>query len=230
MLKAEDHESKNLPEHFVLFKPKDIVSGDFYWAFEKDRDFYLAAVDCTGHGVPGALVSVICNNALNRSVREYGLTDPGEILNRTREIVVQEFERSDDEVRDGMDIALCSLEGNQLKYSGAHNPLWIIRNQQLIEIKANKQPIGKFHKKELFTTHSFDLIKDDTIYIFSDGYADQFGGEKGKKLKTANLKKLLLSIQHETMAKQLKIVNDQFQQWKGDIEQLDDVCFIGVRV
>lgn len=221
---------KLLGDSFVLYKPKDIVAGDFYWAEEKDNCTLFAAADCTGHGVPGAMVSVVCNNALNRSVREHGLTDPGEILNKTREIVVQEFERSDDEVRDGMDIALCSLEGNKLKYAGAHNPLWIIRKNELLEIKANKQPVGKFDKQESYTTHSFDLIKEDTIYIFSDGYADQFGGEKGKKLKKANFKKLLLSIQQETMPKQCKIINDRFEQWKGDLEQLDDVCVIGIRV
>ncbi|MFT5602597.1 MAG: hypothetical protein ACI9N1_002856, partial [Flavobacteriales bacterium] len=159
-----------LQESFILYKPKDIVAGDFYWMEHKDNKVLFAAADCTGHGVPGAMVSVVCNNALNRSVREYGLTDPGEILNKTREIVVAEFEKSEEEVKDGMDIALCSLEGNKLQYAGAHNPLWIIRNGVIIETKANKQPIGQFDNPEPYTTHSFDLELGDAIYIFSDGY------------------------------------------------------------
>jgi serine phosphatase RsbU (regulator of sigma subunit) len=182
------------------------------------------------------------------------LTDPGRILDKTREIVVQEFEKSEEEVKDGMDIALCSLsvDSNQssvLKYAGAHNPLWIIRpntsgnndelkkylslttdNCLLYEIKANKQPIGQFDNPEPYTTHTIELQKGDSLYIFSDGYADQFGGDKGKKLKTANFKKLLLSIQKETMEQQKQLIDEAFENWKGELEQLDDVCVIGVRV
>ena len=143
----------------------------------------FAVADCTGHGVPGAMISVVCNNALNRSVREYGVTEPGKILDKTREIVKEEFEKSGKEVNDGMDIALCSIEGMKLQYAGAYNPLWIIRNGEVLETKANKQPIGQFEKPEPYTTHSFDLEKGDAIYIFSDGYVDQFGGEKEKKFK-----------------------------------------------
>jgi len=238
-----------LANSFVYYKPKDIVAGDFYWMetvdYEenmsnsetptfKSRDILFAAADCTGHGVPGAMVSVVCNNGLNRSVREHKLTDPGKILDKTREIVVQEFEKSEEEVKDGMDIALCSLKQEdgrwKLKYAGAHNPLWIIRGEELLETKANKQPIGKFDNPEPYTTHNIELQKGDSIYIFSDGYADQFGGEEGKKLKTSNFKKLLLSIQNETMDKQKQLLEDAFEKWKGDIEQLDDVCVIGVRI
>ncbi|MDF1672140.1 MAG: tetratricopeptide repeat protein [Vicingaceae bacterium] len=226
-----------LQESFIYYKPKDIVAGDFYWLESVPRlgenensKVLFAAADCTGHGVPGAMVSVVCNNGLNRSVREYGLTDPGEILNKTREIVVQEFEKSEEEVKDGMDIALCSLEGNKLQYAGAHNPLWIIRDGELIETKANKQPIGQFDNPEPYTTHTLELQKGDSIYIFSDGYADQFGGEKGKKLKTANFKKLLLSIQKESMEKQKQLIDEAFENWRGNLEQLDDVCVIGVRI
>ncbi len=219
-----------LQESFILYKPKDIVAGDFYWLETVKGKVLFAAADCTGHGVPGAMVSVVCNNALNRSVREYGLTDPGEILNKTREIVIAEFEKSEEEVKDGMDIALCSLDGNKLQYAGAHNPLWIIRNGELLETKANKQPIGQFDNPEPYTTHTIELQKGDSVYIFSDGYADQFGGEKGKKLKTANFKNLLLSIQKENMQKQKELIDEAFENWKGDLEQLDDVCVIGVRV
>jgi serine phosphatase RsbU (regulator of sigma subunit) len=232
----------------VLYLPKDIVAGDFYWMettsgelrVEGDENpphkthhsphILFAAADCTGHGVPGAMVSVVCNNGLNRSVREHGLTNPSEILNKTREIVITEFEKSEDEVKDGMDIALCSLEGNHLQYAGANNPLWIIRNEEIIEIKANKQPIGKFDNPLPYTTHDIELEKGDTIYIFSDGYVDQFGGENGKKFKAANFKKLLLSIQHEPMEKQRELIHNAFETWKGHLEQVDDVCVIGVRI
>ena len=175
-----------LPNSFVLYKPKDIVAGDFYW-LEKTNDLILfAAADCTGHGVPGALVSVICNNGLNRSVREYKLTEPGEILDKTREIVIQEFEKSKEAVKDGMDIALCSLEDcssnsegdesrtHRLKYAGAHNSLWIIRKNtnEIEEYKADKQPIGKYDNLIPYKTHEIELFKGDTIYVFTDGYAD----------------------------------------------------------
>ena len=219
-----------LKESFIYYKPKDIVAGDFYWLEQKENKVLFAAADCTGHGVPGAMVSVVCNNGLNRSVREYGLTDPGEILDKARQIVVEEFEKSEEEVKDGMDIALCSLEGNKLQYAGAHNPLWIIREGELLETKANKQPIGQFENPEPYTTHTIELQKGDSIYIFSDGYADQFGGDKGKKLKTSNFKNLLLSIQKETMEKQKQLIDEAFEKWKGDLEQLDDVCVIGVRI
>jgi serine phosphatase RsbU (regulator of sigma subunit)/Tfp pilus assembly protein PilF len=221
---------KAFKNSFVLYKPKDIVAGDFYWLEHKHNLILFAAADCTGHGVPGAMVSVICNNGLNRSVREHGLTDPGEILDKTREIVIGEFEKSDEEVKDGMDIALCTLQNNTLQYSGAHNPLWIIRDNELIEIKADKQPIGKYLNQQAYQTHTVELLKNDTIYIFSDGYADQFGGENNKKFKTKNFKKLLLSIQNHDMSKQKQLLEEAFNNWRGDLEQLDDVCILGVRV
>jgi serine phosphatase RsbU (regulator of sigma subunit)/Tfp pilus assembly protein PilF len=219
-----------LKESFILYKPKDVVAGDFYWMEQKNGKVLFAAADCTGHGVPGAMVSVVCNNGLNRSVREHGLTVPGEILDRTREIVVQEFKKSEEDVKDGMDIALCCIEGMKLQYAGAYNPLWIIRNGEIIETKANKQPIGQFEKPEPYTTHSFDLEKGDAIYIFSDGYVDQFGGERGKKFKAKAFRELLLSIQDKTMEEQKITIDKTFETWKGDLEQIDDVCVIGVRV
>ncbi|MDX2361142.1 MAG: SpoIIE family protein phosphatase [Crocinitomicaceae bacterium] len=219
-----------LKESFILYKPKDIVAGDFYWMETVGKKVLFAAADCTGHGVPGAMVSVVCNNALNRSVREHGITDPGEILNGTRSIVVQEFEKSSEDVKDGMDIAICTLEGYTLEYAGANNPLWIVRNGELLITKANKQPIGKFDNPEPYTSHTVQLQKEDTIYIFSDGYVDQFGGEKGKKFKAAAFKELLLGIQPEPMESQKKILDETFESWKGDNDQVDDVCVIGVRV
>jgi len=221
-----------LSQSFILYKPKDIVAGDFYWLEHREGKVLFAACDCTGHGVPGAMVSVICNNGLNRSVREYGLSDPGEILDKTRNIVIAEFEKSEEEVKDGMDVAICSLEGNKLQYAGANNPLWIIRkgSTDVEEIKADKQPIGKFVEPLPYTTQFIELQTGDSIYIFSDGYADQFGGEKGKKFKATNFKKLLLSIQSESMERQHDLINESFEKWKGTFEQLDDVCVIGVRL
>jgi serine phosphatase RsbU (regulator of sigma subunit) len=221
---------ESLKESFILYKPKDVVAGDFYWLQHKGGKVLFAAADCTGHGVPGAMVSVVCNNGLNRSVREHGLTIPGDILDKTREIVVQEFEKSEEDVMDGMDIALCSIEGMKLQYAGAHNPLWIIRKGELIETKANKQPIGQFENPGPYTTHSFDLEKGDAIYIFSDGYVDQFGGEKGKKFKSKAFRELLLSIQDKAMEDQKTTIDEAFETWRGSLNQIDDVCVIGVRI
>ena len=219
-----------LKDSFVLYKPKDIVAGDFYWMKAKADRILFAVADCTGHGVPGAMISVVCNNALNRSVREFNLSDPGQILDKARDIVIQEFEKSETEVRDGMDIAICSLIEDKLEYAGAHNPLWIIRNGILIETKANKQPIGKFENLQPYKTHSFQLEKGDTIYIFSDGYSDQFGGIRGKKYKTTNFKNFLLSIQENSMEKQFSLLDAEFEKWRGSMEQIDDVCVIGLRI
>tara|TARA_B100000963_G_scaffold347860_1_gene354658 strand:+ start:216 stop:2075 length:1860 start_codon:yes stop_codon:yes gene_type:complete len=219
-----------LENSFILYKPKDIVAGDFYWMEHFEGKTLFAAADCTGHGVPGAMVSVICNNALNRSVREFRLTNPGEILNNTKKLVIQEFEKSEKDVHDGMDIALCCLEGNRLSYSGANNPLWIIRKNEIIEYKADKQPIGNYRLKKPFSTHEITLEKEDVFYLLSDGYADQFGGEKGKKYKTINLKNFLLCIHREPMVKQKKLLEKEFESWKGEYDQIDDVCIIGVKI
>ncbi|MCO6500349.1 MAG: SpoIIE family protein phosphatase [Vicingus serpentipes] len=232
ILPSKELIENSFSDSFIIYIPKDIVAGDFYWLEQKDNKILFAAADCTGHGVPGAMVSVICNNGLNKSVREHRLTDPGKILNKTREIVLKQFEKSEDEVKDGMDIALCSLEGNTLKYAGANNPLWILRKNDTVveEIKADKQPIGQFDNPKPYTTHTIELEKGDNIYIFSDGFADQFGGEKGKKFKTLNFKNLLLSIQNHTMKEQETSIKNAFEKWKGDLEQVDDICIIGVRV
>lgn len=197
-----------------------------------DTTTLFAAADCTGHGVPGAMVSVICNNGLNRSVRQKGQVEPGKILDETRAIVLSEFEKSEEDVKDGMDIALCSLTGRTLKFAGANNPLWIIRkgSTKLEVIKGNKQPIGKFDNAVPFTTHSVELEEGDTFYVFSDGFADQFGGEQNQKFKSINFKKLLLSIQDQNMDEQRITLDKAFTDWQGDMDQVDDVCVIGVRV
>ncbi|MBD3638558.1 MAG: tetratricopeptide repeat protein [Crocinitomicaceae bacterium] len=237
ILPPSDLIKKNLNEVFVLYKPKDIVAGDFYWMESTDDAVLFAAADCTGHGVPGAMVSVVCNNALNRSVREFGLMDPGQILNKTREIVIKEFEKSKEEVKDGMDIALCALHSptssrSVLKYAGANNPLWIVRkgSTEIEEIKGNKQPIGAFERSTPFESHEVELKKGDSIYIFSDGFADQFGGDKGKKFKSKNLNKLILSVQHQSLDQQRERFDEEFERWKGNLEQIDDICVIGVRI
>ncbi len=230
ILPREKMIKETLKDAFILYKPKDIVAGDFYWIEKRKDTILFAAADSTGHGVPGAIVSVICNYALNRSLKEFNLIKPGEILDKTREIVVSEFERSDEQVKDGMDIALCSLKGNQLHYAGANNPLWIIRDNELMVIPSDRQPIAKTEKEKPFKTNEITVQPGDTLYIFSDGYSDQFGGGKGKKLKTQPFKSLLLSIQDKSMHDQKTILEDFFEKWKGELEQVDDVCIIGFRI
>jgi serine phosphatase RsbU (regulator of sigma subunit) len=245
--------SHYLPESFILYKPKDIVAGDFYWMetyIQKDEEtmheqpyLLFAAADCTGHGVPGAMVSVICNNALNRSVREFSLHKPNEILDKSREIIVKEFEKSTEDVKDGMDISLCSLslhpevvngkERRKMLWSGANNPLWIIRNNSTeLEIHSpSKQPIGKYQLiNEPFSLQEVELEEGDSFYVFTDGFADQFGGPKGKKFLYKQLKDLLLSIRSESMTKQKQLLDSAFENWRGSLEQVDDVCIIGVRI
>lgn len=223
-----------LKDSFILYMPKDIVAGDFYWLEHNGENVFFAAADCTGHGVPGAMVSVICNNALNRSVREFGLEKPGEILDKTRDFVQLEFSKREEDVHDGMDIALCGIthsdEIKKITYAGANNPMWIVRNSEVIEIPADRQPVGKYDNSKPYTTHEVELEKGDSIYIFSDGYQDQFGGEKGKKFKSSNFKKLLIEINSLTMDEQSKVLEKKYAEWRGDIEQIDDVCVIGFRV
>lgn len=223
---------KHLPQSFVFYRPKDIVAGDFYWLEELEDKVVFAAADCTGHGVPGALVSVICSNALSKGVVEEKITDPGKLLDRTRELVIQTFSRSHEDVKDGMDISLCRLNGRSLWWAGANNPLWIIRNGQneIEEIKGNKQPVGLYADQNPFETHHVTLERGDTIYLFSDGYHDQFGGNKGKKLKTGNFKKILLQHNHLEMEEVKEKLATIFDEWRGDFEQIDDVCIIGFRV
>jgi serine phosphatase RsbU (regulator of sigma subunit) len=223
-----------LVNSFILYKPKDIVAGDFYW-METQRDTIIfAAADCTGHGVPGALISVVCHNALNRSVREFGLIEPGAILDKTREIIIEEFAKSEDDVSDGMDISLCALNTETLtvKWSGANNPLWFVLHQsnEVRELKANKQPIGKYSKYEAFDTHTIQLEKGDSLYLFTDGFADQFGGKDAKKYKSKNMKELILRVKDRPMDEQKRLFEEAFDNWKGELEQVDDVCVLGIRV
>ena len=223
--------NETLKDNFVLYLPKDIVAGDFYWMQKLDDVVLIAAADCTGHGVPGAMVSVVCNNALNRSVKEFGLTEPAKILDKTREIVIEEFSKADENVKDGMDISLVSIAQSQsLQFSGAHNPLWIIRNGELIETKGDKQPVGNFDYQKPFKNNEVALLPGDVLYIFTDGIIDQFGGTKGKKFKAKAFKELLLSIQKQSLSEQKTTIQTKFNEWKGSLDQVDDICVIGVRI
>jgi len=221
-----------LENSFILYKPKDIVAGDFYW-MENIGDLVLfAACDCTGHGVPGAMVSVVCHSALNRVVREFGLTQPAAILDKTVEIVLENFSKSEEEIQDGMDISICALntKTRSLEWAGANNPLWLISNGILIETKADKQCIGHNDKVKPFTNHKFKLESETNIYLFSDGFADQFGGQPERKLTKNRFKELLLSIQQLTIQQQALELDKFITNYKKEIEQTDDILVIGVRV
>jgi serine phosphatase RsbU (regulator of sigma subunit) len=224
--------NKHLINGFIFYQPKDIVAGDFYWMHSVGDTTLYAVADCTGHGVPGAMVSVVCHNALHRTVREHRLTDPAMILDKTREIVIETFDKGKREINDGMDIALCSVNFKEKKlyFSGANNPVYIIRNNELIEIKGNRQPIGKYTTITPFETHEIDLQEKDSVYIFSDGFADQFGGEKGKKFMYKSFRKLILSINDLSMDEQKLELKKVYNNWMGALEQVDDVCILGIKI
>lgn len=224
----------NLSQSFILYRPKDIVSGDFYWMEFKDNILFLAAVDCTGHGVPGAMVSMVGANNLNRCIKEFNLKRPADILEKLTDLVIDTFAGSEQQVKDGMDISFIALnvETKQLQYCGAHNDLWIIRNgaTDIIEVDADKQPIGNYDYRKPFTNHEFQLEPGDNFYLFTDGYADQFGGPQGKKFKYRAMKELFIQISSQSMAEQKFELESRFENWRGGQEQIDDVCVIGVRV
>lgn len=222
--------TKTLPDSFVIYQPKDIVAGDFYWMEVVKGTVLIAVADCTGHGVPGAMVSVVCSNALNRAVNEFGLNDPGAILDKVRELVVETFEKSESDVKDGMDISLCTIRGTEVKWAGANNPLWYYQDGGIKKIAANKQPIGKSDHSQPFTTHAVHLKKGDCVYLFSDGFADQFGGPGGKKYKTKQMEELFARTMADRMNDQRDRILSEFIAWKGNLEQIDDVCIIGIRV
>jgi serine phosphatase RsbU (regulator of sigma subunit)/Tfp pilus assembly protein PilF len=235
ILPPQEFIDKYVPNNFVLYKPKDIVAGDFYWAEKFEDLFFIAAADSTGHGVPGAMVSVVCSNALNRTVKEFILRDTGKILDKTRELVIETFEKSSSEVKDGMDISLLCIDTKNKKvlWSGANNPLWYIEassKPQLNEIKSDKQPIGKSDHSKSFTTHQIDYKEGTIFYLFTDGFSDQFGGPNGKKFKQKQFSDLLISVYHEPLNRQSEIIHNAFNNWKRDLEQVDDVCVIGVKL
>ena len=232
ILPTDDFMDSLLENYFVIYRPKDIVSGDFYWADSLDGKAYFSAIDCTGHGVPGAFVSIVGFNGLKRTVNEFKHRQPGLILDKLTDIVVETFTATESHLKDGMDMTLCSLDYKTLKleFAGANNPLILIRDGEIIETKGNKQPIGDFEHRIPFTNHEIQLQKGDCLYLFTDGYADQFGGPKGKKFKLKTLKNLLLEISSLPIKEQKKQLEIAFDEWKGHIEQLDDVCLIGVKI
>lgn len=245
-----------LPDSFIFYKPKDIVSGDFYWVHHTaDNKFLIAAVDCTGHGVPGAFVSIVGNNNLMRVVNEFGLSKPGEVLDKLNILVEETLRQSDvTEVKDGMDITLCMIDfdKHEVSYAGANNPMYVVRKKEnsalqnnfgeqfvvaasnkqyhLYEVKGDKQPIGIYDSRKPFKTHTFKLQPGDSFYLFSDGYADQFGGPRGKKFLYKPLKELFLSMQGRTMEEQLYVLQTTIEDWQGNLEQIDDMCVVGFRV
>jgi serine phosphatase RsbU (regulator of sigma subunit) len=245
-----------LENSFILYLPKDIVAGDFYWmevfkentadsqTNEANNIIYIAVCDCTGHGVPGAMVSVVCNNALNRAVKEYGNKVPGKIFDKAKELIIENFSSNEEELKDGMDAGLVAinLDERKIQWSGANSPLWIVSKTKPItnseihnrdgvwEIKSDKQAIGKGYDSVPFTTHFVQLTDGDTIYMTTDGYADQFGGEKRKKLSKKKLREFLVSISGYSMEEQQKALHNYHIEYKNDEEQVDDICVVGIRV
>jgi len=249
MLKSERHESVNLPEHFIYFKPKDIVSGDFYWEIEKNDFMYLGAVDCTGHGVPGALLTMLGTAFLNEITAGVECLSPNEILNGLRTKIISELGQSgrEGENRDGMDISLIRINLKTLdaEWAGANNSFFVIGDATLdatcqtipfgeknegLEVKPDKQAIGYSRNMTPFINNKIQLKKGTCIYLFTDGFVDQFGGPDGKKLKSKLLKEVLLKHKNESMSDQRAAIKETFISWKGKLEQVDDVCVIGVRV
>lgn len=236
-------------EQFVYFRPKDIVSGDFYWSIKSEDKHYFCVADCTGHGVPGAFMSMLGISYLNEIIQQNSALEPAEILNLLRKKIKNNL-GSNGKTKDGMDISLISLQKvndpknesdsaphtHTVSWAGANNPLWVIRkgSDTIEEIKGDKQPIGFHFNETPFTNHKLELKAGDTLYLFSDGYYDQFGGEGnrvgGKKFKSNNFKKLLLSIQEKPLSEQHDYLDEIFINWKGELEQVDDVCVIGVRI
>jgi serine phosphatase RsbU (regulator of sigma subunit)/Tfp pilus assembly protein PilF len=236
MMPSPVYLKKHLHDYFLYYKPKDIVSGDFIWMFSpKDKQVLLATADCTGHGVPGALMSMVGISMLKEIVIEKKNQDPGTILNVLRDGIITAVnpEGSETESNDGMDISLCRIdfEKMQMEYAAANNSIYIVRNSLIIELEPDHFPVGKYTGDlRAFTTHKVSLENGDVVYAFTDGFADQFGGPKGKKFKYAQFKKLLIDIHSLPMTEQRIRIEKSFEEWRGDIEQVDDVCIIGIRI
>lgn len=236
LMASDNMLNKNLNEHFILYKPKAIVSGDFYWAAEmQNGNFAIITADSTGHGVPGAFMSLLSISFLNESINANGLTNPAQILDYTRSRLIQSLaeDGSTEGGKDGMDCILCVIDFKNLKlnYAAANNSFYIIREGQIINCSANKMPVGKSPKEnESFTLNIIDLKKGDIIYTLTDGFPDQFGGPKGKKFRHKHLEECLLGCSNLPMDKQYEILNQKFEEWKGNLEQIDDVLLIGIKI
>ena len=224
-----------LPEYFILFKPRDIVSGDYYWMAKKESKVIIAVADCTGHGVPGAFMSMLGIAFLNEIVNKTVELRANEILNQLRGQVIRSLHQTgkEDEARDGMEIALCIIDFNKRKvqFAGAFSPMYLIRNHELIEIKADKMPIGIYDEEDQsFTNKEVQLSHNDLIYLFTDGYVDQIGGPRRKSFKSKYLRDLLLNIHVKNMEEQKNILEETIEDWKGEIDQIDDILIMGIKV
>jgi serine phosphatase RsbU (regulator of sigma subunit) len=228
--------SRALPNSFVLYKPKDIVSGDFYWIDEKGGKTMFAAIDCTGHGVPGAFMSIVGYNILKQVIDSHKVTSPAFILDRLNEGVSETLHHGHEaaHAKDGMDVAFCTIDFSkkELEYAGAYNPLYIVRKGELIQVKGDKFPVGLFlgEEKKKFANHKLQLQTGDCVYIFSDGYADQFGGPKGKKFMISHFRNLLLQLANHPIDLQKQILSKTLQDWCGNLDQVDDILVIGLKI
>ena len=227
--------ANQLKDFFILFKPRDIVSGDFYWVKKHEDKLIVAVVDCTGHGVPGAFMSMLGIAFLTEIVEDMADIKANEILNKLRSKIKNSLQQTGKlhEAKDGMDMALCVFEKNfsKMQYAGANNPVFIIRDNEMIIYKPNRMPVGIYIKEQKsFTNNEIDLQKDDRIYLFSDGYADQIGEEKNKKFMIKYFKKFLLDIHKEKMIKQKEILENKLNEWKGNLRQLDDILVVGIKI
>ena len=234
LIPSEDEFNSHFKESFVLFKPKDIVSGDFYWITKKDNKLFFVTGDCTGHGVPGAFMTMLCISYMDEIINEKSITEPCDILNALRDRLIQTLKQTGTagENKDGMDAVLCRLDlsTNTLCYAAANNSLYILRNSELIEHKGNKQPCGFHHEINSFEQKEIKLQSGDSVFAFTDGFPDQFGGPKGKKFKYKQLEQLVISNKNSTFKEQKMILENSFDNWRGDLEQIDDVCIVGIKI
>lgn len=235
ILPSEENIREILPQHFIVNIPKNIVSGDFYWLERTNNKVIVAVADCTGHGVSGALMHMMGIIFLNEIVKKKEIKEPGEIMGELRNYIMSSLHQTGKfgETQDGMDLALCTIDFDtyKLQFVGANNPLYIINNKGLTEIKGDRMPVGiNINYDKPFTTHEFELQKGDTLYMFTDGYADQFGGVKGKKFRYKYFKELLIGINGSSMQKQKDVIEQTFYKWKGEHEQVDDVLIMGVKI
>jgi len=235
ILPPRDRINQIITDFFILFKPSEIVSGDFFWIEEKSGQIFISVADCTGHGVPGALMSMLGVALLNEIIIKNDISQPNEILNQLSESVIKYLHQTGKpgEAQDGMDIALCVIneKRNMLEFSGAFNPLYISRSGKIVEIKGDRMPIGIHVQDPIpFTRHEAKIQKSDILYLFSDGYVDQFGGDNDKKFSAVRFKELLEEIYDEPMQKQKEILDSTFNEWRASEEQIDDVLVMGIKI
>ena len=234
MLPSEELD-RLLPSHFILNKPKDIVSGDYYWVSHKDNRIIVAVADCTGHGVPGAFMSIMGINLLNEIVSNKETLRANEVLNELRDHLIKSLGQTGHryEAKDGMEMALCvvDMESKQLQFSGAFRPMYLLRNEELIETKGDRMPIGIYNEEEVsFTNKEIQVRDNDVFYLFTDGYVDQIGGPNKKTFKSKNFKKLLKDIHQRPLKEQKSILEKEHKTWRSDMEQIDDIMIMGVKL